>query len=213
MLPVFGWFPVPKPLSQKRGSASLPLQDTAPTPSFGGFGLKQVFSKTESESGYHEAWAGILPPRGKVLEVDPGPWITSVLDVKRFAGRQPLEADFCVDALREALGKGKPEVFNAGPGGASSPAGSSPRFFRTMGEDRHGREREVRGVPESLRQRRRRDPEKGISRDCRSMSCIKDRSSRGSFGPVVQAGPEHSSRVHSWVMDNWQAVHDYRVTV
>ena len=34
-------FPVPKPLSQKRGSTFLPLQDTAPTPSFGGFGLRE----------------------------------------------------------------------------------------------------------------------------------------------------------------------------
>ena len=39
VLPVSGWFPVPKPLSQKPGSTFLPLQDTDPTPSFGGFGL------------------------------------------------------------------------------------------------------------------------------------------------------------------------------
>ena len=120
----------------------MPLQDTAPTPSFGGFGLKQVFSKTESESGYHEAWAGILPPRGKVLEVDPGPWITSVLDVKRFAGRQPLEADFCVDALREALGKGKPEVFNADQGEPVHQRGVHPGSsgpWVKIGMDENGR--------------------------------------------------------------------------
>ena len=40
-----------------------------------------------------------------------------------------LEADFCAEALEEALGQGQPEVFNTGRG-ASSPVGSSPRSCR-----------------------------------------------------------------------------------
>ena len=52
-----------------------------------------------------------------------------------------LEADFCVDALQEALGQDRhrPQVFNTDqslprrrPGVASSPAGSSPTCYRTM---------------------------------------------------------------------------------
>ena len=49
-----------------------------------------------------------------------------------------LEAGFCAEALEEALGKGRPEVFNTDQslplrrqGGASSPAWSSPRSPRT----------------------------------------------------------------------------------
>ena len=41
VLPVCGWFPIPKPLPQKLGSTFLPLQDIDPTPSFGGFGLRR----------------------------------------------------------------------------------------------------------------------------------------------------------------------------
>ena len=51
-----------------------------------------------------------------------------------------LEADFCVDALREALGQGQPEVFNTDQslpqrrlGAANSPAWSSPMFCRNTG--------------------------------------------------------------------------------
>ena len=50
-----------------------------------------------------------------------------------------LEAGFCAEALEEALGKGKPEVFNTDqslprrrPGEASSPAWSSPRSSVTV---------------------------------------------------------------------------------
>ena len=51
-----------------------------------------------------------------------------------------LEAGFCAEALEEALGKGRPEVFNTDQslplrrqGGASSPAWSSPRSSRSKG--------------------------------------------------------------------------------
>ena len=50
-----------------------------------------------------------------------------------------LEAGFCTEALTEALGRGRPEVFNTDQslpqrrlGAASSPAGSSSGSFRTM---------------------------------------------------------------------------------
>ena len=43
-----------------------------------------------------------------------------------------LEAGFCAEALEEALGKDRPEVFNTGQG-ASSPAWSSPRSSRSKG--------------------------------------------------------------------------------
>ena len=54
MLPVSGWFPVPKPLSQIQRSAIWLLQDTAPTPSFGGLGLKgwgRRLSKPQRQAG------------------------------------------------------------------------------------------------------------------------------------------------------------------
>ena len=41
-----GRFFATKPLSQKHRSTFLPLQDANPTPSFGGFGLKSIFSTT-----------------------------------------------------------------------------------------------------------------------------------------------------------------------
>ena len=51
-----------------------------------------------------------------------------------------LEADFCVDALREALGQGQPEVFNTDQslpqrrlGGVNSPAWNSLRRCRNTG--------------------------------------------------------------------------------
>ena len=51
-----------------------------------------------------------------------------------------LEAGFCAEALEEALGKGRPEVFNTDQslplrrqGAASSPAWSSPRSCRSKG--------------------------------------------------------------------------------
>ena len=43
-------FPVPKPLSQMRRSTFLPLQDADPTPSFGGFGLKESIGGSSHES-------------------------------------------------------------------------------------------------------------------------------------------------------------------
>ena len=49
-----------------------------------------------------------------------------------------LEAGFCVEALSEAMDRGRPEVFNTDQslplrrqGGASSPARNSPRSYRT----------------------------------------------------------------------------------
>ena len=49
-----------------------------------------------------------------------------------------MEAGFCAEALKEALGQGQPEVFNTDQslplrrqGAASSPAWSSPRSSRT----------------------------------------------------------------------------------
>ncbi len=52
-----------------------------------------------------------------------------------------LEADFCVDPLRDALGQGQPEVFNTDQslpqrrlgGEASTPAWNSPRYCRNTG--------------------------------------------------------------------------------
>ena len=51
---------------------------------------------------------------------------------------QALEVGFCVEALSEAMDRGRPEVFKTDQslplrrqGGASSPAGSSPRSSRT----------------------------------------------------------------------------------
>ena len=50
-----------------------------------------------------------------------------------------LDADFCVEALEEALGKGRPEVFNTGQGsqftGASSPARPSPDSWSATGSE------------------------------------------------------------------------------
>ena len=56
-------------------------------------------------------------------------------------GGKALEADFCVDALQEALGQGRPEVFHTDQslpprrrtGEASSPAESSPKSFSDAG--------------------------------------------------------------------------------
>ena len=49
-----------------------------------------------------------------------------------------LEVGFCVEALSEAMDRGRPEVFNTDQslplrrqGATSSPAGSSPRSYRT----------------------------------------------------------------------------------
>ena len=51
---------------------------------------------------------------------------------------QALEVGFCVEALSEAMDRGRPEVFNTDQslplrrqGATSSPAGSSPRSYRT----------------------------------------------------------------------------------
>ena len=51
-----------------------------------------------------------------------------------------MDAGFCAGALEEALGKGKPEVFNTDQslplrrqGEASSPAWNSPRSSRSKG--------------------------------------------------------------------------------
>jgi putative transposase len=50
-----------------------------------------------------------------------------------------LDADFCVEALEEALGKGRPEVFNTDQGsqftGASSPARPSPDSWSATGSE------------------------------------------------------------------------------
>ena len=53
---------------------------------------------------------------------------------------QALEADFCVDALQDALGQGRPEVLNTDkslprrrPGEVSSTARSSPTYCRNTG--------------------------------------------------------------------------------
>ena len=80
-----------------------------------------------------------------------------------------LEADFCVDALKEALGQGQPEVFNHRPGQPIHQPGIHPSPAGSWGEDQHGREGPVQrqhlrgavvadgelrgGVPESLCQR------------------------------------------------------------
>ena len=51
-----------------------------------------------------------------------------------------LEADFCIDVLKEALGQGLPEVLNTDqslprrrPGAANSPAWNSPKSCGIMG--------------------------------------------------------------------------------
>ena len=44
-----------------------------------------------------------------------------------------LDADFCVEALEEALGKGRPEVSHTDHKGASSPARPSPDSWSAMG--------------------------------------------------------------------------------
>ena len=80
-----------------------------------------------------------------------------------------MDADFCVDALQEALGQGQPEVFNTDQGSQCTSLEFHPGTAGPWGQDQHGREgvlrrqhlrgaavahREVRGgVPESLRQR------------------------------------------------------------
>ena len=43
-----------------------------------------------------------------------------------------LDADFCVEALEDALGKGKPEVFNTDQGSQST--GS---LYRSLGAEQH----------------------------------------------------------------------------
>ena len=82
-----------------------------------------------------------------------------------------LEADFCVDALKEALGQGQPEVFNTDQGSQFTSLEFHPGPSGPRSEDQHGREGAVcrqhlrgavvadgerrGGLPESLRQRRR----------------------------------------------------------
>ena len=51
-----------------------------------------------------------------------------------------LEADFCVDALKEALGQCQPEVFNTDQGQPIHQHGVHPCAAGTRGEDQHGRE-------------------------------------------------------------------------
>ena len=80
-----------------------------------------------------------------------------------------LEAGFCAEALTEALGRGRPEVFNTDQGQPVHQRRVHPDPSGPCGQDQHGREGtiqrqhlrgaavahgEVRGgVPESLRQR------------------------------------------------------------
>ena len=80
-----------------------------------------------------------------------------------------LEADFCVDALKESLRQGQPEVFNTDQGSQFTSLEFTSGTAGTRGEDQHGREGAVQrqhlrgavvahgevrgGVPESLRQR------------------------------------------------------------
>ena len=57
------------------------------------------------------------------------------------ASRLPitLEADFCVDALQEALGQGRPEVFNTCQGSPVHQPRVHPSPSAARGEDQHGR--------------------------------------------------------------------------
>ena len=82
-----------------------------------------------------------------------------------------LEADFCVDALTEALEQGNPEVFNTDQGSQFTSQEFTQNAAATWGEDQHGREGKVSGqhlrgavvadgevrggLPQSLLQRRR----------------------------------------------------------
>ena len=80
----------------------------------------------------NQAWAGditYLPmARGFLYLVAIMDWHSRYVVAWRLSNT--LEADFCVDALKEALGQGQPEVFNTDQG-SSLPAWSSPRSFRT----------------------------------------------------------------------------------
>ena len=76
--------------------------------------------------------------RGFLYLVDIMDWHSRYVVAWRLSNT--LEADFCVDALRDAMGQGQPEVFNTDQslpqrrlGGASSPAGSSLRYCRNTG--------------------------------------------------------------------------------
>ena len=80
-----------------------------------------------------------------------------------------LEADFCIEALQEALDQGQPEVFNTDQGSQFTSGGVHPCAAGTRGQDQHGWEGTLprqhlrgaamaygevrRGVPESLHQR------------------------------------------------------------
>ena len=50
VLPSWGRFGLTKPLSQIQRSTFLPLQDTHPTPAFGGFGLRKSGAQSGGES-------------------------------------------------------------------------------------------------------------------------------------------------------------------
>ena len=67
---------------------------------------------------HNQAWAaGItyLPmARGFLYLVAILDWHSRYVVIWRLSNS--LEADFCVDALKEALGQGRPEVFNTGQG-------------------------------------------------------------------------------------------------
>jgi putative transposase len=56
-----------------------------------------------------------------------------------------LDADFCVEALEEALKKGKPDIFNTDQG-SHSPAKLSPDFWRSTGSRSAWMGREVTGT-------------------------------------------------------------------
>ena len=55
-----------------------------------------------------------------------------------------MDADFCVEALEEALGKGKPEVFNTDQGSQFTSEGFYRDPSAPRGQNQHGWERQVR---------------------------------------------------------------------
>ena len=82
----------------------------------------------------NQAWVAditYLPmARGFLYLVAIMDWHSRYVAARRLSNT--LEADFCVDALKEALGQGQPQVLTP-TGVASSPAGSSSRRCRNTG--------------------------------------------------------------------------------
>ena len=90
----------------------------------------------------NQAWAAdiiYLPMAGGFL------YLVAIMDwhsryVVAWRLSNTLEADFCVEALQEALGQGQPEIFNTDQslpqrrlGAANSPAWGSPMCCRNTG--------------------------------------------------------------------------------